>query len=82
MPNEALQRPGSTRSGAGLPRVITRRLGLGTGRNEDRVYTVAFVILVSVVGTACNLWPDEVPSALLSPLSSPPGSCSPAVVCS
>lgn len=69
MPNEALQRPASPpRSGAGLPRVLTRWLGLGSVRHADRVYTGLFVVAVVVVGIAANLWPSEVPSALLFPI--------------
>ncbi|HET6967021.1 MAG TPA: PP2C family protein-serine/threonine phosphatase [Ornithinibacter sp.] len=69
MPNEALQRQDpQTRSGPGLPRVLTRWSGLGSVRNADRVYTVLFVAAVVVVGTAANLWPLDVPSALLFPV--------------
>ena len=67
MPNEVLQRPGSP-NGAGMPRAVTRWLGPGASRNADRYYTVVFVIAVVVVGTACNVWPVGVPSALLFPV--------------
>ena len=67
MPNEVLQRPGS-QSGVGLPRVLVRWLGPGSERNADRYYMVVFLLVVVVVGTAINLWPDQVPSALLFPV--------------
>jgi len=67
MPNEVLQRPG-TQSGIALPRVLARRLGPGSDRNADRYYTVVFVVAVVMVGTAVNLWPTQVPSALLFPV--------------
>ncbi len=67
MPNEVLQRPGSAR-GAGLPRVLGRWLGPGSERHGDRYYTVVFLVVVVVLGTAVNLWPDGIPSALLFPV--------------
>src|SRR4029079_9971109 len=67
MPNESLPRHGSPH-GAGLPRVLTRWLGPNTVRNPDRVYTVILVVAVVLVGTAANLWPMGVPSALLFPV--------------
>ncbi|HYN68208.1 MAG TPA: PP2C family protein-serine/threonine phosphatase [Ornithinibacter sp.] len=69
MPNEALQRPGPQNGGgAALPRVLTRWLGPSNARNADRIYTVTFVVAVVLVGTAANLWPLGVPSALLFPV--------------
>ena len=67
VPNEELHSPES-QSGTGLPRVLTRWFGPGSGRNTDRFYTVLFVIAVVVVGVGVNLWPDAVPSALLFPV--------------
>ena len=67
MPNEVLQRPGS-QSGTGLPRVLTRWLGPGRARHADRIYTVLFLAAVAMLGTAANLWPRDVPSALLFPV--------------
>ncbi len=66
MPNEQLQRTES-QSGPGLPRVLTRWFGPGSGRNTDRFYTVLFVIAVVLVGTGANLWPLEMPVSLLFP---------------
>ena len=69
MPNEALQRPDPrTGSGAGFPRALARWFAPGKLRNEDRVYTVVFVVAVCVIGASINLWSREVPSALLFPL--------------
>jgi hypothetical protein len=67
MPNEVLQRSGS-QSGIGLPRVLVRLLGPGRSRNTDRRYTVLFVVLVVLVGSAAKLWPAGVPSSLLFPV--------------
>jgi hypothetical protein len=67
MPNESLPRHGS-QTGAGLPRVLTRWLTPNTVRNPDRVYTVALIVAVVLVGTAANVWPSDVPSALLFPV--------------
>ena len=61
MPNEHLPSPESP-SGTGLPRVLTRWFGPGSGRNTDRFYTVLFVIAVVLVGAGVNLWPHAVPS--------------------
>ena len=69
MPNDALQRPDpETRAGAAFPRVLTRWFGIGSVRNADRVFTVLFVVAVVLLGTAANLWPLDVPSALLFPV--------------
>jgi len=68
MPNEVLERPGAPRGGPRPPRWVSRWLRRMGVRNEDRVYTVGFVVLVVAVGTAANIWPVEVPSALLFPV--------------
>ena len=68
MPNEVLERPGAPRGGPRPPRWASRWLRRMGVRNEDRVYTVGFVVLVVAVGTAANIWPVEVPSALLFPV--------------
>jgi hypothetical protein len=69
MPNEVLQRPGPQHGGGvGLPRVLARWFEPDQVRNADRFYTVLFVVAVVVVGTAANVWPMEVPSALLFPV--------------
>ena len=47
MPNEQLQRTES-QSGPGLPRVLTRWFGPGSGRNTDRFYTVLFLSLIHI----------------------------------
>ncbi len=67
MPNEVLQRPAS-QTGIGLPRALVRLLGPRRSRNADRYYTVLFIVLVVVLGTATNMWPLEVPSSLLFPV--------------
>jgi hypothetical protein len=69
MPNDTIPRHASYEGGGvGLPRALTRLLGPNTVRNPDRVYTVVFVLVVVVVGTAANVWPMGVPSALLFPV--------------
>jgi Stage II sporulation protein E (SpoIIE) len=68
MPNEVLHRSDAPRSGPGLPRVMVRWLGPGSARHQDRIYTGLFVVAVVVVGTAANVWPLDVPSALLFPV--------------
>lgn len=69
MPSEEPGRSGSQNgSGAVLPRVLNRWLGASNVRNADRVYTVTFVIAAVLVGTAANLWPLDVPGALLFPV--------------
>jgi hypothetical protein len=69
MPNDTIPRHASyEQGGAGLSRVLTRRLGPNAVRNPDRFYTVVFVVAVVLVGTACNVWPMGVPSALLFPI--------------
>ena len=69
MPNEVLEHPGSQSGfGAGPTRLLTRWLGPGRSRNADRYYTVLFIVLVAVAGSAANLWPAGVPSALLFPI--------------
>ncbi len=67
MPNEVLQRPGSS-SAIGLPRVLARWLGPGSERNADRYYTVVFIVAVTVVGVASNLRPLDVPISLMFPV--------------
>ena len=67
MPNDVLQRPGS-QSGIGRPRALVRLLGPGRSRNADRYYSVLFIVLVVVLGTATIRWPMQVPSALLFPV--------------
>ena len=69
MPNEVLQRP-DAQNGivVGVRRLLARWFGVRASRNADRVLLVAFVLAVAVVGTACNLWPLDVPSALLFPV--------------
>ena len=56
MPNDVLQRPGS-QSGIGLPRALVRLLGPGRSRNADRYYSVLFIVLVVVLGTATSSCP-------------------------
>ena len=69
MPNEVLHRPGPQHGGGvGLPRVLSRWFEPDQVRNADRFYTVVFVLAVVVVGTAANVWPMGVPSALLFPV--------------
>ena len=56
MPNEVLQRPAS-QSGIWPQRLLLRLLGPGRSRNTDRRYTVLFIVLVVVLGTAAIVWP-------------------------
>ena len=67
MPNEVLQRPAS-QNGIGLPRALVRLARARPLPQRRPLLHRAVHRAVVVVGTAANMWPLEVPSALLFPV--------------